>query len=757
MTLLLFLLCFGVHNYRIAVKFDSGTTPQKTKVFFSKGGFSEVYSRNLPGNKKKFNITAPFQLRKIRIDIDNPDRTYFDLKYLRINNKCYRGTELYEMLQHTNFIQVEPIGDICRLHLAASVASSSRIDQPLPDLDYYVSFRIGIIDRTLDCFGFVFFLQLLVFLCLTSAVWMFEFDMTGYALPKIKYAANKIWQITPEILLLAMLGSFLLLRPCLHNYPTSERLFFMFRSDVEVAFVLIGCAAACYIIRNTIVRLMIFAILMVLYIFIFADCFLLYQFNTRISVIESTQWAKNLKWTLPIVWRSFRTHFAYVEYLIIGSTVALWIVSRYRTKKQNWRFVIFCLILALAGIIFRMAPSPHNIFETKHYNVFAYGFSQKMYIPYSRKFLDKVKPFELKYQENDGKALNRNCILLVVESLSSFQSKYFSGMDIDNMPNFDKEMLKASSLSRKHVSSSYNTAANTFAFLSGFSPLHAPKVHFDYDNPKYYQNPLPLQFKKHGYKTVFMKPAKQVDFVDVLLKHTKFDCVLDDTDPYYDNAPRYVFNSVPDKFMLDRLVKYVQEAPAGEKYFIYAQTVSMHAPYFDPRSGQYSYEETVRTFDLMFPDFMGKLRNTGFFDNGGVLVLTGDHRAMVTIGSAESKKMGFFTSQYVPLVIFGDIPVKLDDTQHYNHVDLNYSLQYLMLDKAVRHQYQRNIFTADRPEKFYCAFYQQRTNPSLVLLQTDSKVGKIHLNGDNTKITLPDMTEEEREKINSYLVWLRTK
>jgi hypothetical protein len=68
------------------------------------------------------------------------------------------------------------------------------------------------------------------------------------------------------------------------------------------------------------------------------------------------------------------------------------------------------------------------------------------------------------------------------------------------------------------------------------------------------------------------------------------------------------------------------------------------------------------------------LEETGFFERDGVLIVTGDHRAMVSISTAEQKKMGFYTQQYVPLAVFGNVPVKLDESWHYNHVDLNYSL-----------------------------------------------------------------------------------
>ena len=235
-----------------------------------------------------------------------------------------------------------------------------------------------------------------------------------------------------------------------------------------------------------------------------------------------------------------------------------------------------------------------------------------------------------------------------------------------------------------------------------------------------------------------------------------FNHLIGNKDPFFKNAPRYVFNAVFDDMLFKRLIKFVKEAPK-ENYFAFVETVSMHGHYYDPRTKTHSFDETVKTFDINFTNFMRDLDQTDFFKNGGLLVVTGDHRVMGTMSAEEIREMGFFAPQSVPLVIFGDLPYKINRNKHFSHVDLHYSLQYLLMKEPERHQYQRNIFSHEPDREFFCSFYQQLVDTSVVLFNTTDKAGKIRLNGDKTEIICPELTAEEEKKVESFLVWMRTR
>ncbi len=746
--LLILSSAFNSHDYNVAIKLSPVSNTSRAQLYYAHANkFNSIDSVTFTKHmldKVENDITTQFSAKQsigaLRFDIDEATAPSFELKGIKINRIFFSGKELFHMIKSSYNMKAAPDGDSCILTL-------------LPDAngkffpDNNVTFEISSLLKNIDYVSNGYLVKIFILICGTVLIFFIP--------------TSKIPRAIPVLSLVSLLGftaAFLCLRPFIFWNRLSGAVFFMLQSDLSVLLVILLCFALRFIFRSKILAVVLFAIIAFIITCVFSDCFIYDQFAVRTCIVESASWTKNLKSAIPIIGRFFSTSFAFIEILIIIFAAILFFSKSFMNKKQNNRVLFCCIGLFVAGVIIKLIPAGNNIFEQECRNVFAYSLGQKMSTPYSEKYLQSIKPFKLEYKQEKGLNLKRNTILLVVESLSSYQSKLFSGLPIDNMPQFDNEIAGATDISKKYLASSYNTTTNTFSLLTGFSPIHLPgNSLWGFGSSKYYQHPLPEIFHQNGYETVFLKPAQQVDFVDILVKKTKFDVVFDDTDPFYHDAARYVFHSVADSVMLDRLVNYVQNAKKDKKYFVYAQTVSMHAPYYDPRTNKYSYEETVRTFDMVFPKFMKNLRETGFFDNGGVLFIIGDHRAMVTIGPKEQEVMGFFTPQYVPLAIFGDIPVKLDATRHYNHVDLNYSLQYLMLDKTFRHQYQRNIFKADQPDDFYCAFFQQRTDPSLVLFQTRDKMGKIYLDGDKTKADSKNLTAKEWEEINSFLVWSRTR
>ena len=243
-----------------------------------------------------------------------------------------------------------------------------------------------------------------------------------------------------------------------------------------------------------------------------------------------------------------------------------------------------------------------------------------------------------------------------------------------------------------------------------------------------------------------------------VIERSDFDSLILDTDPFYAKSEHCVFNSVSDDVSLKRLVLLTEEHKNGTKpLFVIARTMTMHSPYMDPVSRAYSYEATVRFFDPAYKVFLDELKKSGYFERGGILVVTGDHRAMVPIGSEEQLKIGTWAIQKVPLVIYGkDVPL-IDRENTYTHADLHFSIQYLMLDQAWKYRFQRNIFAPNQNKDFFCCFFQQCLNPSQVLISTPAGDGVIFLNGDNTKIDCRNLTPDQKKLIESYLLWVRAK
>ena len=749
------LLIFCFHSYDFKIKFAGTASPDAIKVFYTYP-FSEHGSVVVSGNEKNFSVSTFKQISRFRIDIDNPGHSFYDLEEVQINNTRFTGRELYKFIQGSNYLRAELIGNYCRLHFNFGNSFNSPHQNNYPDLDYHISFKIPKRFRYTDCFSTFFFVKILLYITFSLSLFFFNKKIC-FLLKTAYHFGRKESYIFPILLICALLFSFLSLRQCLYNWPADARYDALLHSDIAVGMIIIGIFMLYALVRRVYMLLAAVIFLTLLYCLYFADCFTVFQFNTRLNLREAIRWLQDLKGTSSFGFQALHTPFAIWEFLtVIFSTVLLLLLKA--MKKQHKKiFLVSCTILLLSGFVYRHLPRDRHIFEQDFANLFSYAYAQTLYVPYSESYLKSVTPFKLQYTKTQGKNLQRNVILLVVESLSAYQSKLFSGLPFDNLKNFDRLIKeKNADYSPCYLASAHNTTANTFALLTGFTQIVVPVYNVDYGNKKFYGRCLPAQLKKEGYKTSFFSSSSLVDSLGKVISEAGFHHTYDHTEPFYNGNPRYIFNSVHDDVLFDRLIKFVKDS-RDEKFFAYAMTISMHGPYIDPRSKKVSYDETVKTFDINFSNFMKNLERTGFFNNGGLLFVTGDHRVMSTISAQEAHKMQFFTPQYVPLAIFGDIPCKINRKKFFSHTDLHYSLQYLLMKSPEKHQYQRNIFSSAPDREFFCSFYQQLVNPSIILFNTPDKTGKIRLNGDNSKIICPGLTDKERKKIESFLVWMRTR
>ena len=768
-------LPFFFHKYHISFSFsdeNKETTAIDCPVrFYYTKPFSDKKSllTQQNGCKSIVKFRTSFQtLKYFRIDIDHPTKYYYDLKEMQINNYVLTGTEIFKMIRSANYIRPELVdGNICRFYLTDKQSSEKGI-KPRKDLDYYVSLRCSNPVRYLDYNSYSFYLKLLLFfICsfVTIILAVREKERLLFGMVIGYRFLSVLLQWLAPVLLLLIAFLFFYLRLSLYTNLSIVQGVTIFKSDSSIFYIFLVCFLLCAAIQKWYTVWISSTAIITVQFFYLIDCFSLKQFNTRFDMLSIFQWENSLHGNGKFFLYAVRQSYFIISVLIVLVSVclAIYLVKCHVTKREKRFFMIFCIgsAVALAGIQFY--PFAKDIEDCLYWNVFSFSLSQTMNKKYSKEYQKNVKPFKLKYTVKNGLGLKKNLILLTVEGLSSYQSKLFSKLPFDYLPKFDKIVKnEAAAYSDNYLSSSFNTATTTFSLWTGFSPT-LPDYYAIFRNRKFYQNPLPQLFKKAGYKTIYMTSCATLDGIDLLLAEAKWDKVVKDTDPIFNNHPRYVYNSVSDDVLLNAVIDQVKSFDKKDKrntrFFIHTQTLGIHGPFFDYRTQKYSYIETVKTFDLLFTDFVKKLHAVDFFKRGGLLVVTGDHRVMRDISHQEQKALGFFTPQSVPFAVFGNLPCKLDSKHLYSHVDLHYSLQWLMLDKVKQHQYQRNMFISDSEDddenKFFCTFYQLRSNPSVLLFNTRDKYGKIYLSGDDTKITGQNLLSEERKKIGSLLLWTR--
>ncbi len=743
--------------------------PGPVKLYYSSQTFNERQTQvSESKSRTKIFLFADYdRIRFFRFDIDQPvpDGVVFTVEKLRINRVGFSGPELREKICFTN--QVQLLADMNQPKLQARKYGEDKKILPAADDAYFVfSFPNSFIDTNFlgmwsRLFGILYFI-----VAAALAIWIhfipvekinrFSIILYTWTAKGLGFVFHFISRFYKEILLLSAISLFVFLRVIVLKVPSSRISFYVYE-DAQCGLLIGVLAVAAILIHRKIFSLFSFLLLFGMYLIWFVDIYLKIDLNARFNFKETGTWVAHANFMMPIVKKAITQSYFFWEMLLVLTTAAVFIIISLEKKRKSF-FLISTIGFTLVFLVLSLIPPPKSLFDGLDTNVFNYNSSMGAWKHYSPEYIKSVDTFSPDYQSVPGLNLKRNIILLVVESLSSYQSKYFSGLPSDNLKEFDNSLKDASSLSFKYRCSSYNTATNLFSLLTGYFPLLCPYGQMDFSNTKFYEHNLAAEFNREGYHTVLFLPVRFVDNVDVLSENCPFETIINDEDPFYNGADRYVFNGVADDVAFKRLVRLTQELKNDPKpHFIFVKTTTMHAPYLDPDTQTYSYEATVRFFDRAYKDFMNDLKASGYFDRGGIMIVTGDHRAMVPMGSQEQMVYGVWAIQKVPFVIYGKNVQPVDGNHVYNHVDLHFSLQYLMLSRAWKNRFQKNMFAPEQNQSFTCAFFQQYFNFAEVLLDTSVGEGKILLNGDKTQIKCPNLNKEQLRLIESYLVWARTK
>ena len=205
------------------------------------------------------------------------------------------------------------------------------------------------------------------------------------------------------------------------------------------------------------------------------------------------------------------------------------------------------------------------------------------------------------------------------------------------------------------------------------------------------------------------------------------------------------------KRTLDLLPKWENNG----KFFTFIMTTTTHGPYVVPKTREFDYHKTIQYFDESLWYFYKELLKRGFFENG-MLVITGDHKAMLAYTNEEMNKYGLKGIARVPLVIVSkDLP-KGNYSYHLSHDSLGPLLEYINLKKAYHYQFAFLPFTSKEPTNNNFILYQ-RHNPQDEVIVID-KLGKDHvvkLNGDDTNFDCSDVDNSFKKNVLSTIKWLR--
>jgi hypothetical protein len=323
-------------------------------------------------------------------------------------------------------------------------------------------------------------------------------------------------------------------------------------------------------------------------------------------------------------------------------------------------------------------------------------------------------------------------VLVAVESLSSYHSALLGGRGWT--PELDALARQNTWLTNFHANG-FTTDHGLIALLAGKDPLPAvgrygsSKAYDGFDDPR---GALPSLLKTRGYTTLFFTTG-DLGFLDKgkWCAAIGFDHVEGAENRFYEGMPRLHFNAAPDEALFDRFLQWYERRDRGQPFFASLLTVSSHPPFIDPESRQHSEEAVIRYVDRQLGRFYRKLEAAGFFANG-LLLITGDHRAMTPVTAVEMQSYGDRALSRVPMIIAGksQLPAGKHDFLA-QQVALADSLGLLLGDEYCRSQSGGAFLTSPPIEPPY-VIHVRGDRRSWLSVYTKQGDAIIRLDGDQT-------------------------
>jgi phosphoglycerol transferase MdoB-like AlkP superfamily enzyme len=257
-------------------------------------------------------------------------------------------------------------------------------------------------------------------------------------------------------------------------------------------------------------------------------------------------------------------------------------------------------------------------------------------------------------------AFDGSVIIVLVESLSAWQSKLLDG--VDWTPELDAIALDNHYFTHFYANG-FMTSAAEVSILSGQPPLPpAGKLLFDYADYGASEGSLPAIAHRSAREAAFFTTA-DTSFLDLgaWLRALGFDTVGTNADAFYASMKRWQFGAPEDAALFDRVLQWIDTRDAGRPFVAMLETVSTHPPFVDPRSAKIDPENAFKYVDAQLARFYGALKQRGFLDRG-VLLILGDHRTMTPLHPDEVAAYGERAFSRVPLVVAGavDMPRVVD-------------------------------------------------------------------------------------------------
>lgn len=471
----------------------------------------------------------------------------------------------------------------------------------------------------------------------------------------------------------------------------------------------------------------------ILFIIYIIDYIVIANFNTHLAVGDAVKYADYSYKYIQQIYGLNNTGILLITAVILIPLILFSFSKRKITDLHYKKLPVF--VIAGLPLISGFSDNQKYAHSWIYKNVIDYNLTiLSESSAYSDNFL---KSFSFNEESNcrTESIKHKNIIILMVESLSAYQSQYFSGIN-NWTPNIDL-IASQNHAFKNFYANGFITEDGEIALLTGLHPIYPPSSYSDDGGTSFHsffdiQNSLPNILKKYAYQTEFLTTA-DLEFGNTgnWAKSIGFDYIEGHNQPEYSKWERFHFQAAPDEALYLRALDRVKHN-SGKNFFLFIKTVSSHHPYINPENKHKSESEAIIYTDKQIGRFYQQLQSSGFFENG-LLVIVGDHHSMTPLKKAEVDNYGQFkAAAKVPLIIADGGNAEVENNQ-YQQIDIFNSLQGLVSGKQCYSDWNGILLGEHKIPPKYIA-HRRGDNRDIISIFTENEDFPVKLDGDDTRL-----------------------
>ena len=490
------------------------------------------------------------------------------------------------------------------------------------------------------------------------------------------------------------------------------------------------------------------------------DIYVMTQFSTRMYVpwlliVGSTPGPVVEHLAATIEWWRWGLVFA-------ALTLLFWLAWRQPQRPATSALAKTTLGLSLAacaGAILLAQPVYYvhgwvvgNVFDPRGSNTYATAYGEETLSKLAESTIagPECSDFSGEYQKRD-------IMILILESWSPYQSDFLTGLN-DWTPRLDRLMKEHGHFERM-MASGYSTSHGLMALLTGLPVMATlvPPLERRSLQPAWgWSETLPKQLSRSGYETAFLTSG-DLSFTGKgdWLTHIGFDYVEGHDHSFYDGMTRLHFRAAPDAALYERATEFLSDRdPAAPSLALVVESVSSHNPFIHPETRERDEEAVFRYIDEAAESFIESMLADEFVQQGGLLVVVSDHRAMKAISPGELDVLGDEAHARIPMMILGkDLP-PTDPSGLWAQSDLAPSLSALTTGSACGYPGWQNLFAPAAEAR--CVFHTRGDDRNLVEVYCQHSRGTVQLAGDESRfVSNQGLTRDQQKAILLELASLR--